>query len=210
MGESGAVIYKVIDKKLQNDKELWYMIDGSFITQLPDSWGMNQKYIMLPINNWDKPYQKVNLGGLTCDSQDFYNSEMHSSDLYMPILGDDETQYIGFFHTGAYQESLGGYGGIQHCLIPAPKHVLVDRDAEGQITTRVFANEQDSESMLRILGFRDESYVQPLPPSDDEEDGTTSEPRNGQPKNGVAEAIAPSKPKPSKKEEVIEMAETKN
>ena len=137
------------------------MINGSFITQLPDSWGMNQKYIMLPINNWDSPYQKVNLGGLTCDSQDFYNSEMHSADLYMPIYEDDQPQYIGFFHTGAYQESLGGYGGIQHCLIPAPKHVLVDKDENGRIVTRVFANEQNSDSMLRILGFKDESYVAP-------------------------------------------------
>ena len=158
VGESGAVIYEIIDKKLQNDKELWYMINGSFITQLPDSWGMNQKYIMLPINNWDNPYQKVNLGGLTCDSQDFYNSEMHSADLYMPIFEDNEPQYIGFFHTGAYQESLGGYGGIQHCLIPAPKHVLVDRDEEGRITTRVFADEQNSDSMLRILGFKEEPF----------------------------------------------------
>jgi arginine decarboxylase len=63
------------------------MIDGSFITQLPDSWGMNQKYIMLPVNNWGLPYQKVNLGGLTCDSMDFYNTEAHSSDLYLPIIG---------------------------------------------------------------------------------------------------------------------------
>ena len=162
VGESGAVIYEVIDKKLQNDKELWYMINGSFITQLPDSWGMNQKYIMLPINNWDNPYQKVNLGGLTCDSQDFYNTEMHSADLYMPIFEDNQPQYIGFFHTGAYQESLGGYGGIQHCLIPAPKHVLVDKDEDGKIITKVFANEQNSDSMLRILGFKDESYVAPL------------------------------------------------
>ena len=139
------------------------MINGSFITQLPDSWGMNQKYIMLPINNWDSPYQKVNLGGLTCDSQDFYNSEMHSADLYMPIFEEEaEKQYIGFFHTGAYQESLGGYGGIQHCLIPAPKHVLIDRDEEGKIVTRVFAEEQDSDSMLRILGFKDESFVAPI------------------------------------------------
>ncbi len=28
VGESGAVIYSVLDQKLQNDKELWYMIDG--------------------------------------------------------------------------------------------------------------------------------------------------------------------------------------
>lgn len=161
VGESGAVIYQIIDQKLQNDKELWYMIDGSFITQLPDSWGLNQKYIMLPVNNWDAPYQKVNLGGLTCDSQDYYNSEAHSSDLYLPIFNEEtEQQYVGFFHTGAYQESLGGYGGIQHCLVPAPKHVLVDLDEAGNITTRLFSPEQTHEAMLPILGYE-------LKPKDD-------------------------------------------
>jgi arginine decarboxylase len=154
VGESGATIYSILDEKLQNDKELWYMIDGSFITHLPDSWGMNQKYIMLAINNWDNPYHKVNLGGLTCDSMDYYNSEAHTSEVFLPVIEENEKLYIGFFHTGAYQESLGGYGGIQHCLIPAPKHVIIDRDAHGKITTRLFSPEQDSESMLKILGYR--------------------------------------------------------
>lgn len=154
VGESGAVIYSVLDQKLQNDKELWYMIDGSFITHLPDAWGMNQKYIMLAVNNWDNRHHKVNLGGLTCDSMDYYNSEAHTSEVFLPVIEDGETQYIGFFHTGAYQESLGGYGGIQHCLIPAPKHVIIDRDEQGKLTTRLFAAEQDSESMLKILGYR--------------------------------------------------------
>jgi arginine decarboxylase len=154
VGESGAVLYSVLDQKLQNDKELWYMIDGSFITHLPDAWGLNQKYIMMAINNWDNPHHKVNLGGLTCDSMDYYNSEAHTSEVFLPRIEDGETQYIGFFHTGAYQESLGGYGGIQHCLIPAPKHVIVDRDADGKIITRLFAPEQTSESMLKILGYK--------------------------------------------------------
>lgn len=153
VGESGAVLYSIIDQKLQNDKELWYMIDGSFITQLPDSWGMNQRYIMLPINNWENPYQKVNLGGLTCDSMDYYNTEAHSADLYLPICEENDTQYVGFFHTGAYQESLGGYGGIQHCLIPAPKHVIIDLDEDGNIVTKLFSEEQKSDTMLNILGY---------------------------------------------------------
>jgi arginine decarboxylase len=154
VGESGALIYSVIDQKLQNDKELWYMIDGSFITHLPDVWGMNQKYIMLAVNNWDNPHHKVNLGGLTCDHMDYYNSEAHTSEVFLPVIEESEEQYIGFFHTGAYQESLGGYGGIQHCLIPAPKHVIVDRDAEGKIITKLFAPEQDSDAMLKILGYK--------------------------------------------------------
>jgi len=154
VGESGAVLYSVLDQKLQNDKELWYMIDGSFITHLPDAWGLNQKYIMMAVNNWDNPHHKVNLGGLTCDSMDYYNSEAHTSEVFLPRIEDGETQYIGFFHTGAYQESLGGYGGIQHCLIPAPKHVIIDRDADGKIISRLFAPEQSSESMMKILGYK--------------------------------------------------------
>ena len=99
VGESGAVIYSVLDQKLQNDKELWYMIDGSFITQLPDTWGLNKKYIMLPINNWNVEYQKVNLGGLTCDSMDYYNSETHRNEVFLPKIKPGENLYVGFFLT---------------------------------------------------------------------------------------------------------------
>lgn len=153
VGESGATIYSILDQKLQNDKELWYMIDGSFITHLPDVWGLSQKFILMAINNWDQPFHKVKMGGLTCDSMDYYNSESHSFEVFLPKVERTDKQYIGFFHTGAYQESLGGYGGIQHCLIPAPKHVLVDKDADGNVTSKLFADEQTSESMLNILGY---------------------------------------------------------
>lgn len=157
VGESGAVLYSVLDQKLQNDKELWYMIDGSFITHLPDAWGLNQKYIMLAVNKWEDPFHRVNLGGLTCDSMDYYNSEAHTSEVFMPKIQDPEQLYLGFFHTGAYQESLGGYGGIQHCLIPAPKHVIIDRDKDGKFNYKLFAPEQVSESMLKTLGYAPKS-----------------------------------------------------
>ncbi|MBL0053590.1 MAG: arginine decarboxylase [Bacteroidetes bacterium] len=154
VGESGAVLFKTINQKTQNDKETWNMIDSSFITTLPDTWGINQKFILLAVNHWDKDYQRVNLGGLTCDSEDFYSFESQTNRVFMPRAGDsEEPLYLGFFHTGAYQEALGGYGGIQHCLIPAPKHVLIDRDANGEYTTRLFAKEQSAKSMLKILGY---------------------------------------------------------
>ena len=78
----------------------------------------------------------------------------HTSAIFLPKLEAGNTQYIGFFHTGAYQESLGGFGGIQHCLIPAPKHVIIDRDkSDNEYYTRLFAKEQSYRSMLRILGY---------------------------------------------------------
>ena len=131
------------------------MIDSSFITALPDTWGIKQKFILLAINHWDKENTRINIGGLTCDSDDYYNTESHVNQVYLP---DEENLnkdplYIGFFHTGAYQESIGGYGGIQHCLVPAPKVVIIDRDEDGELTTRLFAKEQSAKSMLKILGY---------------------------------------------------------
>lgn len=153
VGESGAILYSIINKKQQNDRELWYMIDSSFMTTLPDTWGINQRYILLAVNNWNKEYQRVFLGGLTCDSQDYYNAEAHSNAVFLPKLEEDEPMYIAFFHTGAYQESLGGYGGVQHCLTPAPKHIIIDKDENGEYFTKLFAKEQSHKSMLKILGY---------------------------------------------------------
>ncbi len=154
VGESGAVLYSIVNQKQQNDREFWYMIDSSFITTLPDTWGIKQRYIMLAINNWDKEYQRVFLGGLTCDSEDYYSGESHTNAIFLPKLTGNEPQYIGFFHTGAYQESLGGFGGIQHCLMPAPKHIIIDREkGDAEYYTRLFAKEQSYRSMMRILGY---------------------------------------------------------
>ncbi len=153
VGESSAVLYSIIDQKRQNDREIWNMIDSSFMTTLPDTWAINQRFILLAINNWDKEYERVFLGGLTCDSHDYYNSEPLANAVFLPHYEPGKPLYIGLFHTGAYQESIGGYGGIQHCLLPAPKHIIIDIDDDGEISTKLFAKEQSYKSMLKILGY---------------------------------------------------------
>lgn len=157
VGESGAVIYSVLGEKHQNDREIWYMIDSSFITTLPDTWGIGEKFLMLPINHWDNEYQEVHLGGLTCDSHDFYTSEEHINAVFLPKLTGEnakkEPLYIGFFHTGAYQDQLSGYGGIKHCMIPSPKHIVVEEDENGKLRDWLYAKEQSPKSMLKLLGY---------------------------------------------------------
>lgn len=154
VGESTANIYSVIGEKMQNDRETWYMIDSSFITTLPDTWGIGEKFLMLPINKWDNEYQKVKLGGITCDSNDYYDSEEHINEVFLPKLGNTEPLYVGFFHTGAYQDQISGYGGIKHCLIPSPQHILIDKDKNGKIEDWVYARQQSAQSMLKILGYK--------------------------------------------------------
>ncbi len=153
VGESGAMLYSIVHQKQQNDRELWNMIDSSFMTTLPDTWAISQRYVLLAVNNWGSNYQRVHLGGLTCDSQDFYNAEAHSNAIFLPKIVDGREQFIGLFNIGAYQESLSGYGGIQHCMIPSPKHVIIDLDESGEYFTKLFAKEQSYKSMLKILGY---------------------------------------------------------
>jgi len=155
IGESGANIFSVLDQKQQNDRELWYMIDSSLMNNLPDTWGISERFILLPVNKWDNEYTRVNLGGLTCDNSDYYDSEVHENQVFMPKYDtkDKEPLYLGFFHTGAYQDALAGYGGIKHCLIPAPKHIIVSRNKQGNLVDSLYLEEQQSEQMLGILGY---------------------------------------------------------
>ncbi len=156
VGESGATIFKVIGQKQQNDSELWYMIDGSVINNLPDTLFLNDRFILLPLNKWKNEYTRINIGGITCDNSDYYNSETHINQVYLPRFDKDDNEplYIGFFHTGAYQDALGGIGGIQHCLLPTPKHVLIDKDKNGKLVHWEHRAEQNAESMMEILGYK--------------------------------------------------------
>ncbi|WP_150451526.1 type III PLP-dependent enzyme domain-containing protein [Arenibacter lacus] len=153
VGESGGAIYEILYQKQQNDREKWNMIDSSFITTLPDTWAINKRFIMLAINRWNEEYERVLLGGLTCDSDDYYNSEQNMNAIYLPKYKRDKPLYIGFFNTGAYQETIGGYGGLQHCLIPHPKHILINKDENGNITTELFSEQQKADELLHILGY---------------------------------------------------------
>lgn len=157
VGESGATLFSVIGKKQQNDAEHWYMLDNSLINTLPDSWGLKERFILLPINHWENEYQRVNLGGISCDNADYYNSEAHSNQVYLPAFDEEKGDplYLGFFHTGAYQENISGYGGLKHCMLPAPKHILLDRDDHGNLVEKQILPEQTMDSMMRILGYID-------------------------------------------------------
>ncbi len=156
VGESGAIIFKVLEQKQQNDTELWYIIDNSLMNTIPDAWSIHEKFILLPINKWDNEYTRVNIGGISCDHSDYYNSEDLNQQIMLPKIDDDdkEPMYLGFFHTGAYQDSISGYGGIKHCLIPSPKHIVVDRNESGHYIDYVYRNEQIADDMFHILGYQ--------------------------------------------------------
>ena len=156
VGESGAIIFQVLEQKQQNDAERWYIVDNSLMNTIPDAWSILEKFILLPVNKWQNEYVQANIGGISCDHSDYYNSEEMNQQVMLPNFDNDDEEplYVGFFHTGAYQDSISGYGGIKHCLIPAPKLIIIDRDETGRYVDAVYRNEQTVDDMLSILGYQ--------------------------------------------------------
>jgi len=149
--EHGAHLFKVIATKENNSRLPWYIIDGSIMTSFPDSWALSEHFILLPLNHLDKPFQRVQLGGVTCDSDDVYPPKPSHSPLFLPVETKD--LYVGFFSIGAYQEMLGGVRGSKHCVLPEAFELIVDRDSNGRHLFEVLRG-QTAEDVLDNLGYR--------------------------------------------------------
>lgn len=151
VAEHGAHIFKVLSVKDNGSNLPWYIIDGSVMSSLPDSWALGEHFIVLPLNHLDGPFRQVQIGGITCDSDDVYPPKSSRAALYLPEETND--LYIGFFSIGAYQEMLGGVGGSKHCVIPEADELIIDRDQQGRLVFRKI-NGQSAQAVLQNLGYR--------------------------------------------------------
>lgn len=149
--DHGAHLFKIIGVKENKSKYPWYLIDGSIMSSFPDSWALGEHFIVLPLNHLDKPFRRVQLGGITCDSDDVYPPKPSKSPLYLPVETND--LYIGFFSIGAYQEMLGGVKGSKHCVLPEAYELIVDRDNAGQLDFNLLTG-QTTGDVLRNLGYQ--------------------------------------------------------
>jgi len=148
--EHGAHFFKVVLVK-ENDSTLpWYIINSSIMSSFPDTWCLAEHFIVLPLNHLDKPFRRVQLGGITCDSDDVYPPKSSQSPLYLPV--ETEELYIGFFGIGAYQEMLGGVRGSKHCVLPEATELIVDRDDDGHYQFRAIAG-QSKWNVMENLGY---------------------------------------------------------
>lgn len=154
VNDHGFLIYKVdLSKPTEKKDTLWYLINGSLMSQLPDMWALGQRFIVLPLNGWDREHQNVILSGLTCDPDDYYSGE--SSNLVLPQLKEDEPLYIGVFGVGAYQEMLSGIKGVHHCLIPEPTELVIYKE-NGILMIDKTSNTQSPDTILQLLDFKKE------------------------------------------------------
>ncbi len=122
-------VFKVIDTKVITNKKSqakkWYVIDGSFMNDLLDTWAIGQTWAVSPVNNKrDENLNEIWLAGSSCDSDDVYKGDNGS--ILLPDFdsngGDTEPMYVVVYDTGAYQNSLSA----KHCMISSPMKIVTE------------------------------------------------------------------------------------
>lgn len=138
-------IFQVIAEKPipKANAKSWYVIDGSFMNDLLDTWAIHQKWHVVPVNNGNtRDLKSVWLAGSSCDSDDKYTHG--GSYILLPKLREGESQYFAIFDTGAYQDALASH----HCLLSSPAK-LIAQDG----TIKVARKRETPEMVGRLFGW---------------------------------------------------------
>jgi arginine decarboxylase len=119
---------------------------------MPDFWGLDQKFPIVPIHHLDKKaVRPASLWDITCDSDGEIEFDEKAPLFLHDIDLKKKPYYLGFFMLGAYQDILG----MKHNLFDRPSEVIVDIDRKG-FTIR---DEEKSKGIIDILssiGFTEE------------------------------------------------------
>lgn len=147
---SQITIFKILGEKpiFKKADTKWYFIDGSFISQLTDSWSpVRHKWHFVTANHLhSRRLQKVWLAGSTCDSDDRYTAS--GNYVLLPKITEEMTDlYLVAFDTGSYQYTLGN----NHCLISKPALVVCQNGA-----VRLSRKRQTPEEIGKLFGWNGE------------------------------------------------------
>ena len=132
---TNLIIKKAIKlKDTQNDKELKtlddkiqekYLLNFSIFQSLPDFWGIDQEFPIMPLTHLDKEATRsANIWDITCDSDGEIPFQAHKPLYLHDVDLTKEEYFLGFFLVGAYQDVLG----MKHNLFTSPCQVNVTFD----------------------------------------------------------------------------------
>ena len=115
-------------KKLDENIQEKYILNFSLFQSLPDYWGIDQEFPIMPITHLDKkPTRSASLWDITCDSDGELPFDIKKPLYLHDVNLNKEDYFIGFFNVGAYQDTLG----MKHNLFSHPTEVnVVFKDGE--------------------------------------------------------------------------------
>ena len=158
-----------------------YHVNLSVFTSIPDFWGIEQMFPIVPIHRLDeKPSAKGILSDLTCDSDgkiDRFIGGESSLPLH-ELEGNDGGYYLGMFLGGAYEEALGGvhnlFGGpsvVRVMQSDGPHGFAVTRAVPGPSCGDVLrVMQHEPELMFETLKHRAQEFGDQKDEEDEEDD----------------------------------------
>ncbi|MEZ4448822.1 MAG: biosynthetic arginine decarboxylase [Nannocystaceae bacterium] len=108
-----------------------YLVNFSIFQSIPDAWSIDQVFPAAPLSrHGERPTIHAQIVDITCDSDGCVDTFAHPDDNlpYLPLharRSSEEPYFLGFFMTGAYQDSLANV----HNLF-ARCHEVILRDPE--------------------------------------------------------------------------------
>ncbi|CAH8329362.1 unnamed protein product [Eruca vesicaria subsp. sativa] len=159
-----------------------YNINLSVFTSVPDLWGIEQLFPIVPIHKLDqRPGTRGVLSDLTCDS-DGKVDKFIGGESSLPLHeldGCGGRYFLGMFLGGAYEEALGGvhnlFGGpsvVRVMQSDGPHSFAVTRAVPGQSSADVLrAMQHEPEMMFETLKHRAEEVMMMHTKDDEDEFG---------------------------------------
>ncbi|CAM3856012.1 biosynthetic arginine decarboxylase [Arcobacter cloacae] len=109
-------------KKLDENIQEKYLLNFSLFQSLPDYWGIDQEFPIMPITHLDKkPTRSASLWDITCDSDGELPFDLKKPLYLHDVNLNKEDYFLGFFNVGAYQDTLG----MKHNLFSHPTEVNI-------------------------------------------------------------------------------------
>ncbi|CDG20298.1 Biosynthetic arginine decarboxylase [Xenorhabdus poinarii G6] len=140
----------IIDELQERMADKFY-VNFSLFQSMPDAWGIDQLFPVLPIEGLDKPLdRRAVLLDITCDSDgtiDHYvDGDGVATTMPMPAYDPEKPPLIGFFMVGAYQEILGN----MHNLFGDTAAIDVYVDENGEVT---YQQSEEGDSVATMLQY---------------------------------------------------------
>ncbi len=131
-------------ERLQVKLQERYLINSSIFQSIPDYWGLQQPFPIMPLDRLDIPaIRAASLWDITCDSDGEIKFKPETP-LYLHDIDLDEEEYfLAFFNVGAYQETLG----MNHNLFTHPSECTILINDTGY----EIENFTESDNILNIL-----------------------------------------------------------
>ena len=132
--------------RIQEQIQERYLLNCSFFQSMPDYWGLNQNFPVMPIDKLNqKPNRSASLWDITCDSDGEISFNKNTPLFLHDINLNDEDYFLGFFLVGAYQEVLG----MKHNLFTHPTEcsVILNDSKEGYSISNIL----EAQNIMDIL-----------------------------------------------------------